>query len=454
MKKILFITSLALFVSSCNEDKKAPDFTLFKGNVEHAKMDTISLSKGDFVEKIAVKADGTFMDSIDLPEKGYYTLRVDREITQLFLTPGSSNSVSLNMEQFDESLKYSGDNAAANNYLVQKFLLSEKIDVSPREIMQNGISLDSLVMIADKNKQVYLDLLHKNNMDSSFVAMEEKAIHYKNALTLQSQSMLYQQMGKDSLMGTFVHPDVPLDNAEDFDNFESYRQLVQIDFIKATRMSEPSKDSLSFSDRGFAYIENVESDNIKKDLLHLISYEIRPGNEQAEGIYKKIMIVSTDKEFKDELTTRYEKIQKLQEGSPSPTFTYENHKGGKTTLKDLQGKYVYIDVWATWCGPCLAEIPALKKIEQDYHDKNIHFVSVSIDTENAYEKWKKMVVEKELGGIQLIADNAWKSKFVQEYAIQSIPRFILVDPEGNIVSANAPRPSDSELIGLFESEGI
>ena len=62
-----------------------------------------------------------------------------------------------------------------------------------------------------------------------------------------------------------------------------------------------------------------------------------------------------------------------------------------------------------------------------------------------------MVTEKELGGIQLIADNAWNSEFIENYAINGIPRFILVDPEGNIVTADAPRPSNPELTELFES---
>ncbi len=126
---------------------------------------------------------------------------------------------------------------------------------------------------------------------------------------------------------------------------------------------------------------------------------------------------------------------------PSPGFDYENHKGGKTKLEDLRGKYVYIDVWATWCGPCRAEIPHLKKLEELFHGKNIEFVSISIDSKKDYEKWKKFVTDKELGGIQLYADNDWNSQFVKDYNITGIPRFILVDPKGNIVNANEDRPS-------------
>lgn len=142
-------------------------------------------------------------------------------------------------------------------------------------------------------------------------------------------------------------------------------------------------------------------------------------------------------------------MQKLN-NAPSPTFNYENHKGGMTKLEDLRGKYVYIDVWATWCGPCIAEIPHLKRVEQQFHGKNIEFVGISVDTKKDYEKWKKFVVTKELAGIQLFADNDWNSDFVKAYGINGIPRFILIDPKGNIVDANAERPSSPALTAQLE----
>lgn len=129
----------------------------------------------------------------------------------------------------------------------------------------------------------------------------------------------------------------------------------------------------------------------------------------------------------------------------SPTFNYENHKGGTTKLEDLKGKYVYIDVWATWCGPCRAEIPSLKKVEEKYQGKNIAFVSISVDVDKDHEKWKNFVADKQLGGIQLFADKNWKSDFMMSYGINSIPRFILIDPNGKIVKSDAARPSDPEL---------
>jgi thiol-disulfide isomerase/thioredoxin len=150
-------------------------------------------------------------------------------------------------------------------------------------------------------------------------------------------------------------------------------------------------------------------------------------------------------------------------GTPSPTFiNYENFSGGNTSLSDLKGKYVYMDIWATWCGPCIKEIPALKSVEKQFDGKNIEFVSISVDegrgykgdATEAYKGWKKMVTEKELSGMQLMADNGFTSKFIKDYKINGIPRFILIDPEGNIVNADAPRPSDPQLVALFNELGL
>ena len=105
---------------------------------------------------------------------------------------------------------------------------------------------------------------------------------------------------------------------------------------------------------------------------------------------------------------------------------------------------MYIDVWATWCRPCLAEIPALKALHDKFkNNKNIEFVSLSIDDDR--EAWRKAVKDKDLKGVQLIADKAFESQFIQDYSISQIPTFLLIDKEGNIVNPNAPRPSDPEI---------
>ena len=99
----------------------------------------------------------------------------------------------------------------------------------------------------------------------------------------------------------------------------------------------------------------------------------------------------------------------VKPGASAPDFNFKDINGKSISMNDLKGKYIYIDVWATWCGPCIREIPASKKMEKLYRDKNIEFVYISIDVRDRpvynYDKWKEMIEEKSLGGVQLFADN-------------------------------------------------
>ncbi|MDV7187241.1 TlpA disulfide reductase family protein [Lutibacter sp. TH_r2] len=170
-----------------------------------------------------------------------------------------------------------------------------------------------------------------------------------------------------------------------------------------------------------------------------------------------------NKQFFGFVESSYERehsnLVKFAAGNDSPVFeNYENFKGGKTSLTDLKGKYVYIDIWATWCGPCKREIPSLKALEEDFHGKNIEFVSISVDNvdgkRGSYDSWKKMVAAEQLSGIQLFADKDFNSDFIREYNVNSIPRFILIDPQGKIVDSNAKRPSNPALKEELKALGI
>ena len=202
-------------------------------------------------------------------------------------------------------------------------------------------------------------------------------------------------------------------------------------------------------------INSLEPDGFKDFKLNMV------GN--IEALFKEYedinpYIIKTEKEnlefFVKNLEQQYNAMNgiggEFKKGDVSPEFNdYENYKGGKTSLKDLRGNYVYIDVWATWCGPCKVEIPYLKKLEEKFHKKNIKFVSISVDNKNAKEAWKKMIQEKEMGGIQLFANG--DQEFTSAYNVTGIPRFILLDTEGKIISANAPRPSSNQINDLLKS---
>ena len=205
--------------------------------------------------------------------------------------------------------------------------------------------------------------------------------------------------------------------------------------------------------------EKFEAENMKKskdEFFQGLALKNKTDIEKLEkGKFDPVFVDYNKKMWAQEklmLGTNFQnaKIKNEIAGKPSKSFNYVNRKGGKTKLEDFKGKYVYIDVWATWCGPCRAEIPFLKKIEEKYHKKNIEFVSISIDVNKDYEKWKNFVTEKQLGGVQLFADKDWSSDFITSFGINSIPRFLLIDPQGNVVDADAVRPSSPELVSTLD----
>ena len=134
-------------------------------------------------------------------------------------------------------------------------------------------------------------------------------------------------------------------------------------------------------------------------------------------------------------------------GSIAPDFKVYDANGKAFSLSDFRGKLVYVDVWATWCVPCLQELPHLKKLKDAYrNNKNIVFMGVSLDRPQDKEKWKKMVGDKNMEGPQFLAEGELKSDIAKGYQIRAIPTFLLISRDGKIISSQAPRPSEGKRI--------
>jgi len=191
-----------------------------------------------------------------------------------------------------------------------------------------------------------------------------------------------------------------------------------------------------------------EFNNKMSALLDNKKLDTSVANKERMGLEGFIKTINTKYNQQHPLYVNFAK------GKASPKFSnLENFAGGTSSLDDYRGKYVFIDVWATWCRPCIAEIPALKQLDEDYKEKNIAFVSISTDKIDKHDVWKNMITEKEMSGIHLFAGE--NISFMQDYQISSIPRFIFIDPEGKIINANAPKPSDDEATKkMFAEAGL
>ena len=123
---------------------------------------------------------------------------------------------------------------------------------------------------------------------------------------------------------------------------------------------------------------------------------------------------------------------KLAEGQKTPDFAFPDVNGKKWGPKDFRGKYLIIDFWASWCGPCRQEIPHIKEVYKKYKDKGLEILSVSVDAKPA--DWKKAMAEERMAWPQV---NAVESKPVMaSYMFSGIPYLVVVDKEGKIVEKN------------------
>lgn len=210
---------------------------------------------------------------------------------------------------------------------------------------------------------------------------------------------------------------------------------------KHTLLTKVPKGTLS---ERLKYINTQYQDAKLKKMLATSLVESFVTNTKAAANYEAGLSELTtaveqydvDKKYLEE----YAKLRNVIPGSSFPSgIVLEDINGNKVDFAKFKGKYVYIDLWASWCGPCVREIPHLQALETEFKDSNVVFVSISVDTSK--DAWKKRVSGLKLHGNQFIDA---EGKLSPALNIQGIPHFLIYDKEGKLHTYKALRPSSGE----------
>lgn len=137
-------------------------------------------------------------------------------------------------------------------------------------------------------------------------------------------------------------------------------------------------------------------------------------------------------------------IKTTKKGMMAPDFTFSDRDGKTYHISDMRGKVVYIDCWATWCGPCCKEIPFLEKRVAEYKDNDkVRFISISMDRDK--QAWMKKLDNDKPEWEQFIVSREEHQALSKAYGISGIPRFILINADGTIANSDTFRPSDEDF---------
>ncbi len=435
-KFLTILTTLALTYSlNVIYSQDLSSYVRLSGEITNPNSDKITIRGNGYIKVIDVNTNGTFDDTLVIKE-GNFTFYDTKESTAMYLAPGYRLDISLDGKEFDETLKYSGIGEKPNNFNASYFLFNEKnaIDSETYKKMENQEYFDYEL----KTHASLMKLLNESEIENEKF-LESQA----NKFRFQMLNNLITKLGEDYFAGKtkgiitqYLDSEIDKIDFKDsvlFASNNDYRYFLSSYFVAG----------LTSGDLKTLELYNEELLEMqKKSIVTTLKRGISFYNMEKLDLYYQtyVKLAANDKDI-NRIKGKYERIKTLKKGSPSPSFNYPDSSGKNISLESLKGKLVYVDVWATWCGPCKAQIPFLKQLEEKYREEDIAFVSLSIDQLKNISKWKNMIVDKELEGIQIIADKAWRSKFVTDYVIEGIPRFILIDKDGNLMDPMAPRPA-------------
>lgn len=430
-------------------------------------------------ETLPLSADGKFSVTLPVTQKyNWVVLQCASQRLDVFIKEGSSLTFKASGKSFDSTARFEGKDANIPSYFIDWIRRNGGVmahynrlqELAAKEPAAFQLALDSVQHGEEKALHAALDrkLIAKDYYDylshflqySGYVAMLRYPVVHE-MFKQQSNNINVQNIAQEQYAVARKVPQLFKDEYLDVAFYQLYAQSYHATMLSAA---------------GYMNVVNTDPQTGKTDLgqafrqtdsvLQLL-YKTTP-RKTGEFAAGRILIGETKGWPPDSLEKRiklyqqqYPKspnnaildklvadLKKFDPGQPALDFAFKTLDGKEMKLSDLKGKVVYMDFWASWCGPCKGEMPYAKKIKEHFQGKDVVFLYVSIDDKE--EAWKKGIEAMSISGIHT-RTAGWAGDVARLYEIKSVPSYFLIDKNGKYVTGKTPRPSQSDaLIKLIE----
>ncbi len=468
MKKVyLFFLFIVFIITACTGREKE---CVISGKVDKADYSGVKVTligQGDNSKEsipVEIKEDGSFKISFKIAEPQFSSFnmifgeggKMWQSTYRLYIKPGKDYFLKFKANP-GSKVKAEVDNKDLSNRAL--IMYNEVLNAKVREIWTNTPEPQYAKEEVISFMKAAEDCINENAGLDEEVKEYIKVWGFNEYMGhLFGYHSMYELMKKkrfaapEGFYELIAEPSVYLDNEKALLAEKTVRNIVEYIKYKSGNNSKGAK-VLDVLENRINLLKDEFSnphiiDNVLCSLFSGFKFAYKTSGDFEEDLkgYSSLVHNLQDPKKRDEFIKEFSALRYSMKGSKAPDVVFKDRDGNDVRITDFKGKVVYIDLWASWCGPCCREVPYLQKLEKEYEGRNIVFLSISLDSDK--KAWLKKMDELKMHGNQLYIADSGYDKMLN---ISGIPHFVIYNAEGKLYMSKAPRPSSMEIRGVLNS---